>query len=216
MSKSKKNLSATPKNPDAVTIHIKPGDDTRTSIAQTYLRPTVQAASTVRAFNKAKDSSGPDLMALIDELGRQVQAANDGDLRRAEAMLIAQAHALDAIFGTLARRAAAQDYLPQFQAFLQLALKAQAQSRATLQTLVEVKYPRQTQFVRQQNVAVNQQVNNGNDSRARAIESEQSKLLEAKDGERLDTAATSAASSADPHLATVGQVNRAANGTREI
>jgi len=185
MSGPKKNLSATPNNPGAVTIHTKPGDDPKIVVAQTYLRPTVQAASTVRAFNKPKDSSGPDLMALIDELGRQIQAVNDGDLRRPEAMLIAQAHALDAIFGNLARRAIAQEHLPQYQAHLQLALKAQAQCRATLQTLVEVKYPRQTQFVRQQNLAVNQQVNNGTPSPAlepRARESEANptnELLEA-------------------------------------
>ena len=128
-------------------------------------------------------------------------------------MLISQAYSLDAIFGNLARRAVAQEYLPQYQVYLQLALKAQAQCRATLQTLVEVKYPRQTQFVRQQNVAVNQQVNNGSPepSRARETEIEQSKPLEAQDGDRLDTRVAGATGPADPQLATLGAINWAKN-----
>jgi hypothetical protein len=42
-----------------------------------------------------------------------------------------------------------------------MALKAQAQSRATIQALVELKFPRQATFVRQANIANGpQQVNN--------------------------------------------------------
>ena len=47
-------------------------------------------------------------------------------------------------------------------AFLGLALKAQAQSRATISALVDLKYPRQATFVKQANIAHGpQQVNNG-------------------------------------------------------
>jgi hypothetical protein len=43
-----------------------------------------------------------------------------------------------------------------------LALKAQAQSRATIQALIELKYPKQTNFVKQANIANgHQQINNG-------------------------------------------------------
>ena len=38
-----------------------------------------------------------------NELAQQAEAVNDGDLRRAHGMLIAQAHTLDAIFNNLAR-----------------------------------------------------------------------------------------------------------------
>jgi hypothetical protein len=191
-----------PSNPNTVTIY-GPGDDSDAAIAEAYLRPTVQAGATVRAYIKGKDEGGPGITALIAELGKQVEAVTDGDLKRAEAMLISQAHALDAIFGNLARRAVIQQHLPQYQAHLQLALKAQSQCRATLQTLVEVKYPRQMQFVRQQNVAVNQQVNNGTvpgmqtaGSRPGENKNEQSRLLEATDAERLDTGAPSTAGKA--------------------
>jgi hypothetical protein len=94
-------------------------------------------------------------------------------------MLIIQAHTLDAIFNTLARRANAAEYLPQFEAYLRLGLKAQGQCRATLETLAEIKYPKPVAFVQQANVANGpQQVNNAPqpaaDTISRARESETS------------------------------------------
>jgi PDZ domain-containing secreted protein len=44
---------------------------------------------------------------------------------------------------------------------MNMALKAQSQSRATIQALTELKYPKQATFVKQANIAGgNQQVNN--------------------------------------------------------
>lgn len=55
-----------------------------------------------------------------------------------------------------------QQYQRNLEAFLGLALKAQAQSRATILTLVDLKYPRQVAFVKQANIANGaQQMNNG-------------------------------------------------------
>ena len=77
-------------------------------------------------------------------------------------MLISQATALQTIFTSLAGRAQMQEYQKNLESFLGLALKAQAQSRATLSALVDLKYPRQATFVRQANIANGpQQVNNG-------------------------------------------------------
>ncbi|WP_210235030.1 hypothetical protein, partial [Mesorhizobium sp. M2D.F.Ca.ET.185.01.1.1] len=59
-----------------------------------------------------------------------------------ESMLFAQANTLDMIFGHLARKAAFSEYLNQFQAHLSLALKTQAQCRATLEALAGIKNPR--------------------------------------------------------------------------
>src|SRR5262245_46983766 len=66
---------------DVVTIYGEPGGDADADIAQAYLRPTVQAGSTVRAYNKGKDGSGPSVDALIVELQRQIALVADGDLR---------------------------------------------------------------------------------------------------------------------------------------
>lgn len=46
-----------------------------------------------------------DVNELVSELSRQVSAVSDGDMRRAEAMLIAQAQVLDSLHVNLARRA---------------------------------------------------------------------------------------------------------------
>ena len=72
-----------------------------------------------------------DVNALAAELGKQVEAVNGGDLRRAEGLLIAQAHTLDNIFANLARRATGQQYLPQWEAYMRMAMKAQNQCRKT-------------------------------------------------------------------------------------
>lgn len=209
--KPEAKIPAKAKHPDTLTIYEKPGDDPDATLAQAYLRPTVQAGCTVRAYNKGKDGSGPSLDPLIAELQTQVSLVDKGDLRRAEAMLMAQAHSLDAIFGNLARRAArnAGEYLGACDTFLRLALKAQSQCRATLETLATIKNP-PTIFAKQANVTTGpQQVNNGLPalSRARETENLQSKLLEAHDGERLDASTANAASNTDSVLAPVGKVN---------
>jgi hypothetical protein len=135
---------------------------------------------------------------------------------RAEQMLIAQAHTLDAIFGNLARRAAlnAGEYMGATDTYLRLALKAQSQCRATLETLAQIKNPPPVAFVRQQNIGVNQQVNNGSamggcSSRTGATEKQQNNLLEAHHGERLDTRTQDAASRVSPPLEAVGEIDRA-------
>src|SRR5688572_12028227 len=88
-------------------LHLepKPGQDRAALLAQTYLRPTLQAAATIQAFNAEKNDDGAGLKALMSELGKQAAALSDGNMGRAEAMLLAQAHTLDAMFGSLARRA---------------------------------------------------------------------------------------------------------------
>ncbi len=88
-----------------------------------------------------------------------------------------------------------------------LALKAQAQSRATLQALTELKYPRQAIYAGQANIAHGpQQVNN---MCPREIESKQNELLEAQHGQRMDTRATRKAASSHSAMEALESVNRA-------
>ena len=96
--------------------------------------------------------------------------------------------------------------------YMRLSLKAQSQSRTTCEALSEIKNPRQVAFVKQANIATNQQVNNGismTDTRARekTIDPEQSKVLEHQHGERLDIRAPSTAGRAHTRLAAVGKIN---------
>ena len=91
----------------------------------------------------------------------QAEAIRGGDLTQIESMLFNQAVALQSMFADLASSAAKEKTLTGIQILTQLALRAQSGSRATLQTLAEVKNPRQVAFVKQMNQAQNQQVNNG-------------------------------------------------------
>jgi hypothetical protein len=67
--------------------------------------------------------------------------ANGGDLSQAEAMLMNQAAALQSVFVRLAERAMEQPQMPHLEAFMRLALRAQSQCRATLETLATIKNP---------------------------------------------------------------------------
>jgi len=101
--------------------------------------------------------------------------------------------------------------IPGFEANLRYALRAQAQCRATLETLAVIKAGPPV-FARQANIAHGpQQVNNGTPPPPRAGEnpgSEQPKLLEASEGERLDTGAAGAAGRGNPPLEAVGAEHR--------
>jgi hypothetical protein len=134
-------------------------NDCDAALAQTLLRPTVNAALAVDAMH-AKDFPDLDVNELIAELQGQARGVQDGNLARVEAMLVAQATTLDVLFMKLLRRALAQDTLPQYEAHMKFALKAQAQARATAEALAEIKNPKSVAFVQQANVGTNVQVNN--------------------------------------------------------
>jgi hypothetical protein len=148
-----KRKPAKKRDPNQITAAGKPDEDQAVAIARTVLRPTVQAAVTLREYGKAYGDL--DLAGLMDALSEQTKAATDGDLGRAEAMLTSQAHTLDAVFNTLARRAATNmgEYLGACETYLKLALRAQSQCRATLEALAEMKQPRSVAFVGQANIA---------------------------------------------------------------
>ena len=123
-----------------------------------------------------------------------------------EAMLIGQAQALQTMFVYLGKQAVEKTSLPQYTAFMNMALKAQAQSRATIQALIELKYPKQATFVKQANIANgNQQVNNASSTHAHAKENQhsQNELLEAQHNEWLDDGKTATPSATNQAMATV-------------
>jgi hypothetical protein len=206
------------RDPNQVTAAGKPNEDRAVAIARGVLRPTVQATVTLRDYGKSYGDL--DLNGLIDSLMEQTQASNDGDLKRAEAMLTAQAHTLDAIFNNLARRAINCEYMDHLDRFLKLALRAQSQRRTTWEALVATKNPPMMGYVRQANIAHGpQQVNNASaapDGAPCAGESpnRKSKLLEEKDGERLDPGKACTPGRADPAMATVGKVDGAEDRRR--
>lgn len=186
---------------------VLPGEAPDRAIARTLMAPSTQAAATIRTLER----SDYEIDGFIAELQAQIAAVHSGDMDRAEAILIAQAHTLDDLFNVLARRAALNigEYLGAAETYFRLALKAQSQCRATLETLSNVKNP-PIVYARQANVTTGpQQVNNG--IPARENETEQSKLLETQHGEWLDTGAAGASGGIDSDLEAVGAVDRAKN-----
>jgi len=204
------------RDPNTLVVEMRKDDDEGESRARTILRPTVQAALTLQRFSK--ESYGEqELMGLVSALSEQNEAVIKGNMDRSEAMLMTQAHTLDAIFNTLAKRAALNmgEYLNSAETYMRLALKAQSQCRTTLEALATIKNPPIMGYVQQANIAHGpQQVNNGvtESPHARENKNPQNKLLEENDGERLDTGTTSKTGNADPAMATLGEIDRAKDG----
>jgi ribosomal protein L34E len=181
---------------------------------QLALSSNTMNAVSIMSWGKFAGVTEDDLQELVNDLGEQTKNVQAGDMRSVEGMLYRQAKTLETMFTCLARRSASETGLKQFQVNLTLALKAQAQCRATLEALAEIKNPRPVQFVKQANMTTGpQQVNNGYagtsshsciQSGAGNIQSEQNKLLEADHGNYLDTRAPSAASRVNQTVEAVG------------
>ena len=152
-------VSPKKRNPNQLNVVCRPAEDQADAVARTLLQPTVQAAFTLKEY--VHSAGDLDLSGLIDSLTEQTRACSEGDLKRSEAMLTAQAHTLDAIFNNLARRAINAKYMDELEPYLKLALRAQSQCRATWEGLATIKNPPVMGYVRQANVAHGpQQVNN--------------------------------------------------------
>lgn len=163
---------------------------------------------------------GVGVTPVHDAMVRQAaELATDGErIHQAEAMLLNQAVALQAMFVDLANRAKSQTNREWLQTMAGLALRAQTNCTQTLKTSGELRIPRQAVFARQANFAHgSQQVINAQQAvtnqttRTGAHESpiEQNKLLEHDHGQWLDTGAARTSGGADSHLEAVGEVHRA-------
>ena len=157
--------------------------------------------------------------AVRDEYLEITKRVQSGDMADMEALLVGQALSLQAMFtkyGGLIN--ANTNNLKACQAVFNMAMKAQAQSRATVQALVELKYPKSVVITKQANISHgHQQVNNGVDfptstrtharAHAQANTIEQNELLRSIDneptGERMDTRKTGTHGATDKELATV-------------
>lgn len=191
----------------------KSDDENGREYAQMLTSPEVAAYRIQRAIQPKNLADEIDVPGLLATLRSHGTAVNAGDLSRAEAMLMNQADALQAIFVNLTERALWQEYHIHAEGFMRLALKAQSQSRATLQTLAEVKSP-SVVYARQANVTTGpQQINNGVDpTRTRENQNSPNQLLGAVDELRQDTRASGSAVKDDPPLEAVAEIHGAKDG----
>ena len=223
-------MAAAVKKPTASTMVIKTGqpEEPTATTAEKVARhaatvPEVQAAAAMEQWAKHAFAE-VDLCTLIEKIREQTDAMHKGDLKEIEAMLFAQSLTLQATFTALSRRAAANsgEHMGATDTYLRLALKAQSQCRATLETLADIKNPRPMAFVKQANITSGpQQVNNGSSEannrvvRAReGNENPQNELLtdtRATHGKPLDTRAKSKAGASHSGVEAVETGHRAAN-----
>lgn len=144
-----------------VQLSLKDGQSKEDAIAEFWMSSSMMGASVIDAFKKNVQGDELSFEMALGVLKNNTKSINAGEVDKIEAMLICQANALEVMFSYLARKALAQQYFNQYQANIQLALKAQNQCRTTLQTLIQLKQPNQTAFIKQTNIANgNQQVNN--------------------------------------------------------
>ena len=212
------------RNPKALNLTRPPGQTEAQTLSRAALRPCINGASVIEAYQVNLMGKDVDLGELVAGLSESCKEVKDGDLSTLEAMLIAQATALQTMFASLARRAATQEHLRHYETFMGLALKAQSQSRATITALVDLKYPRQATFVKQANIAHGpQQVNNAGApselneqyaqarTHARQTQPQQNELLEEVQhgSTNLDTRTTAKAKRSHQAVEAVEAVQRA-------
>jgi hypothetical protein len=180
------------------------------AVARTVTRPEVQAAVTIQQWQ----CNVSEVNALVKTLSLQVDDVTNGSMKRPEVMLLMQAHTLDELFNNLARKAHRQEYMPNHDAFMRMALKAQNQCRMTLETLSNIKNP-PVIFAKQANISNNQQINNSVPAPSQAEENKnrQNKILEHTHGERLDTRTKGEAIPVNSHLETLGKEHGAKIGS---
>lgn len=118
------------------------------SIARVLLDPCMRHTFTALPFVQSglgKDVVVPKAMDFIEAVTAMASKAEAGKLSFVSRMLATQALALDAIFGEFARRSALNmgNHLDATERYARLALKAQANSRATLEALAKLHQPRE-------------------------------------------------------------------------
>lgn len=115
--------------------HHEASDQT---MARTVTSPECLSASVLTICQNIDHSL---ITEMVGELRQQTAAIHVDDMSRAESMLIAQAHTLDGLFARLASNALNSSEMDKLERYMRLALKAQSQARATLQTLGELRRP---------------------------------------------------------------------------
>ena len=144
------------KNKSSVIVPMHNDEDPEEAVAKILTMPEVGAAGTIRGLNDIHDVN-----ALTKILSQQTADVIGGNMTRPEAMLLSQAHTLDALFNSLVMKGLNQSHMPHYESFLRLAYKAQSQCRSTLQTLSDIKNP-SVVYAKQANITNGtQQINNG-------------------------------------------------------
>jgi len=201
-----------------VTMKQLPEESDAATVAREAQDPALRAAMVGFVHDPINAAGSVDVNEYRKQVEFQAELVKRGDLSRPEEILSAQAGTLDMLFNILADKALrniAGGYQGAGETYLRMAMKAQSQCRTTIEAIGELKYPKSPTFIRQQNIAGQQQVNNY-PAGEKIVEGRSNELMELPNGERMDTGTASKAIGLDPQLATLGAINGAGNrrGTR--
>lgn len=200
-------------------LKLRSGQRVESRIAEIEMQGLAANARVAVAFGEPFSAVPWSLTDCAIELKRIGDAVVGGDVSDCERLLAAQVAALNWVFVAYAQRAAASvdRNVGDSETFLRQALRAQAQCRVTVETLHNMKHPRQVAFVSQTNMGQNVQVNNGPavttadvPVRSGKAEFRDNKLLEANDGARVEPGTTGQAGRSDSTVVPLAAVNRAA------
>lgn len=135
------------KAPNTVEISAKDGEDRELLLAQLALEPGMRhaAISSTYAANSFSDDHQTPITSSVSVIGDAMAQGRVGDKALASNLLAAQAMTLDSMFTELARRSALNmgEYIGAADRYMRLALKAQANCRATLEALGKLHQPRE-------------------------------------------------------------------------
>ena len=155
-------------NPNAIKLderHLTAGliDNLSSEMSPNHLVASMTTLSVNTAFTVKKFANVEDSVEVSDYILELQKAGNEvvnGNLSRLERMLTSQAIALDTIFNRLALKAANSEYMNNYEGFMRLAFKAQAQARSTVEALAMLKHPQP--YISQTNIGQvgHNQVNN--------------------------------------------------------
>jgi len=188
-------------------------DHRKNMMAKVATKPAFLAANSITHYNRVLGKL--DLMAVVDELGSQINGIKNGGMERAEEVLASQAAVLDTLFNSLAIKALQAPGLDMQAVVLKLALQAQKQCCQTYEALATIKNPQAvTTVLRQTNIGQSVQVNNGSTDNISKLDLE-NELLEHSHGERLDFGAQGTSSSANQDLEAMEMLDGPQNFNRQ-
>jgi len=188
----------------------KKEDASNDAMAKLATNPAMNSAFVLQRYTPVPGET--DLIDLYASLHDSMQNINKNDTHTFEAMLTGQAHALESIFTKLTCLAIEQTQLRHLESYLRLALKAQSQSRATIEALLNIRNPKVI-YANQANIAQgNQQINNNytttKPEKIKPAENELLDPMEATHEKRLDRGAQEAPIRINTTVATMETIDR--------
>lgn len=186
--------------------------------ARAAILPEISAITAIKKIQlDPYSASEVNSCDLAEEIFKQAKKIQAGDISYIERCLYSQAIALNAMFERMLAQVGGAEFINHVQVSGLLALKAQAQCRATLATLADIRNPQRPTFIKQQNNAINQQVNDVvNLENSKKIDLRANELLSETKNETLDFNRAQETIRINPAMEAVEKINRSKDIKREI